>query len=200
MLYSFLFLISNSVLKWFLRRKVSEFERAYDYDMGYARQMLEANPSALIALHRVGALSAYRGPLSASAQAGVKLVAALHEDCGPCLQLGITMALRAGVPQATIVAVLCREPTGDADTDLVVTFARAVLQKRAEESDLREQVLARYGQDGVTAVAFSVTGTRMYPMIKAILGHAHCYPAVMVGKNSVQLHTREAAPSPLALS
>lgn len=187
MLFSFLLNISHTVLKWFLRRKVAEFERDNHYDMSYARVILDANPRAMIALHRAGALAQYRGPLSESARNGVKLVAALHEDCGPCLQLGVTMALAAGVPRETIVSVICREPTRDPDTDLVVNFARAVLSKSAEEPTLREEVLRRFGQDGLTAVAFALTGTRMYPMLKAVLGYAECYPVVQVGADSIDL-------------
>lgn len=188
MLFSFLLSMVHGLLKWFLERKVAEFERTNHYDMGYARTILEASPRALITLHRAGALGQYRGPLSPSAQCGVKLVAALHEDCGPCLQLGITLALHAGIAQETIVRVICGEPTGDADTDLVVNFSRSVLNKTSEESELRQRVLDRYGQDGLTAVAFSLTGTRMYPMLKAVLGHAQCYPVVNVGERAVRLH------------
>src|SRR5690606_2482141 len=187
MLLSFLLSISHTVLKWFLRRKVAEFERVNHYDMGYARAILDANPHAMIALHRAGALAQYRGPLSESARHGVKLVASLHEDCGPCLQLGVTMALAAGLPRETIVSVICREPTGDPDTDLVVNFARAVLSKSREETTLREAVVARFGQDGLTTVAFALTGTRMYPMLKAVLGYAECYPVVQVGAESIDL-------------
>jgi len=160
MLLSFLLDISHTVLKWFLRRRIAEFERVNHYDMGYMRVMLDANPQAALALHRAGVLSRYRGPLSKSAHHGVKLVAALHEDCGPCLQLGVTMALAARMPREAIVSVLCREPTHDPDTDLVVNFARAVLSKSAEESELRERVVARFGQDGLTAVAFAGFGPR----------------------------------------
>lgn len=197
MLFSFLLSISHTVLKWFLLRKVTEFERVNHYDMGYARQILEANPGALLALHRAGALAQYRGPLSNSARHGVKLVAALHEDCGPCLQLGVSMALAAGVPRETVVSVICREKTRDPDTDLVVDFARAVLSKSSAESALREQVVARFGQDGLTTVAFALTGTRMYPMLKAVLGYAQCYPVVTVGAESIDL--RSAAPLTPAL-
>jgi AhpD family alkylhydroperoxidase len=197
MLSSLLLSISHTILKWFLRRKVAQFERVNHYDMGYARSILEANPRAMLALHRAGALAQYRGPLSATARYGIKLVAALHEDCGPCLQLCVSMALAAGVPRETIASVICREPTRDPDTDLVVNFARAVLAKEVEETELRERVVARFGQDGLTTVAFALTGTRMYPMLKAVLGYAECYPIVTVGTESIDLRaTAPLTPAP----
>lgn len=189
MLFSFLADISHTTLTWFLRRKIAEFERVNHYDMGYARAILAANPRALLTLKRAGALSQYRGPLSDAARHGVKLVAALHEDCGPCIQLGVTMALAAGVPRETIVAVLCREPTHDPDTDLVVDFARAVVSESDAQVVLREQVVARFGTDGLTTVAFALVGTRMYPMLKAVLGYGQCYPVVTVGADSIDLRT-----------
>lgn len=189
MLFSFLLSLSDAALTWFLRRKVTQFERANHYDMGYARAILEGNPRALVALQRAGALARYRGPLSNSARHGVKLVAALHEDCGPCLQLGVTLALADGVPRETIVSLICREPTNDPDTDLVVNFSRAILAKDEHETELRERVVARFGRDGLTAVAFALTGTRMYPMLKAALGYAQCYPVVTVGEESIDLRS-----------
>lgn len=187
MLYSFFFSISHTLLEWVLRRKVAEFERVNHYDMGYARAILEGNPQALLTLHRAAGLARYRGPLGATAHHAVRLAAAMHEDCGPCLQLGITMALRAGVSESAIAHVICGEPTGDAEADLVVALARAVLADAPDAVDLRERVVDRFGQDGLTAVAFALTGSRMYPMLKAVLGYAQCYPVVTVGKDAISL-------------
>lgn len=188
MLFSFFLSISHTLLKWILRRKVAEFERANHYDMGYARAILEGNPQALLALHRAAGLARYRGPLGRTAHHAVKLVAALHEDCGPCLQLGVTLALHSGVDEAAIAHVICGESTGDPDADLVVALARAVLADDTDADALRQRVVDRFGQDGLTAVAFALTGTRMYPMLKAVLGYAQCYPAVTVGKEEIRLH------------
>jgi hypothetical protein len=192
MLVSFLLSIWNGAVKWLLARKVAQFERDNHYDMGYARAMLDANPGALITLHRAGAMAQYRGPLPASAHFGARLVAALHDDCGPCLQLGVTMALRAGVPNDVVTHILCDEPTGDGDVDLVVHFSRSVLSKAADESELREQIVQRFGQDGLTAIALSIAGVRIYPMLKAVLGYAECYPSVQVGTRSVPLPRAQA--------
>lgn len=195
MLESFLLSMFPKALSWLLRRRLAEFERLYDCDMSYSRAMLEANPLSVLTVHRAGGLSRYRGPLSASAHHAVRIVADLHEDCGPCLQLAVTMALQAGVPKRTVVALICGDRTGEKDVDLVTDFARAVLAQEDAQAELRERVLARYGQDGLTAVAFALTGARMYPMLKAVLGYAQCYPAVSVGEQLVRL---PAAKPPIA--
>jgi hypothetical protein len=41
------------MLKWFLKRKLDAFARAYSYDIGYARDLLDADPAALKAFWKV---------------------------------------------------------------------------------------------------------------------------------------------------
>lgn len=178
-----------SVQKWFIRRHVRAFERANDYDMTYVHEILDSDPNAVMILNRVSQMSHYAGPLPRDVAYAIGLVAAMHEDCGPCLQLGVTMAMKAHVPHETIARVISGEQTNNADVDLAVAFCQAVLRQAPNESDLREMVLAKFGRQGLTAMAFSLTGTRMYPMLKRVLGHAHCYPAVNVGNHRVKLAT-----------
>jgi hypothetical protein len=183
------------VQKWFMRRYVRAFERSNNYDMSYVHAMLESDPNAVLVLNRVGQMANYVGPLPQAVAHCVGLVATLHEDCGPCLQLGVTLALRARISHDTIARVLSGEPTGDDDVDLAISFCGAVLRDAANVSELRDQVVARFGHDGLTAMAFSLTGHRMYPMLKRVLGYAHCYPVVKVGERSVRLATHVASAS-----
>jgi hypothetical protein len=44
------------MLRWLTRRWIAAFERAYDYDMGYVREMLDVSPRAARVFGRVGAL------------------------------------------------------------------------------------------------------------------------------------------------
>ena len=39
------------MLTWLLNNRIEAFQNAWNYDMSYARQMLEASPSALRAFH-----------------------------------------------------------------------------------------------------------------------------------------------------
>ncbi len=170
------------------------FERANNYDMSYVHEMLESDPNAVLVFNRVGQMARYVGPLPRDVAHCIGLVATLHEDCGPCLQLGVTFAMRAQVPHELIARVISGEPTGNTDVDLAVAFCQAVLRQEPNEGELREKVVHRFGHSGLTAMAFSLTGKRMYPMIKRVLGYAHCYPVVQVGARSVRLATH-ATPS-----
>ncbi len=175
------------MLKWFLGRQLRKFERAYDYDMAYAHAMLEANPKSLFVLQRVGGMASYHGTLRPRAAHLAKLVGSIHEDCGPCVQLGVKLCQQAGIPDPMIEAVVRSEATNDPDVDLVIAYCRTVLADGPEQAALRDQLVARFGQDGLTAVAFVVTAGRTYPMLKKLLGHGVCALHVDVGGESVPL-------------
>src|SRR5690606_24978223 len=177
------------MLKWLLRRRIDAFERANNYNMDYARAMLDGNPRALIRFSRAAERGQYRGPLPERVSYAVKLVAAEHEDCGPCLQLGVTLAQRAGIADDLIARTIAHEATGDPDVDLVVGFCRSVLARSDDEHTRRERVVERFGQDGLTAIAFTLNGTRLYPMLKAVLGYGMCYASVQVGSKTVALNS-----------
>ena len=43
------------MIKWLLRRRIGEFERTWNYDASYMREVLDADPSALMAFSKVAA-------------------------------------------------------------------------------------------------------------------------------------------------
>jgi hypothetical protein len=65
--------------------------------MTYARELLATDRRAFFAFAKVMGMSRYRRDIPADVGHAVALVAILSEDCGPCTQLCITMALRGGV-------------------------------------------------------------------------------------------------------
>jgi hypothetical protein len=47
------------MIGWLLRRRMSAFEKEYDYDLSFVRDILEATPRAALKLGRVAAFGAY---------------------------------------------------------------------------------------------------------------------------------------------
>ena len=90
------------------------------------------------------------------------MTSSIQADCGPCTQLGVGMALRAGVLRPTIAAVVEGRRGGDvAGVALAVRFARAVLARDGDEADaLREEIMRRWGPRAVLALAFAHHGAR----------------------------------------
>src|SRR6185312_9175589 len=114
-----------SMLKWFLRRKLDAFERAYSYDISYARDLLDADPAALIAYSKVVGMAGYRKGVPRDPWFAAGIAAVLAEDCGPCTQLGVDRAAEAGVPSKVVRAVVAGDTDAmPDDVALAYRFAR----------------------------------------------------------------------------
>src|SRR5215471_17830879 len=126
------------MMKWFLRRWIERFERTWNYDASYLREVLDADPRALMLFSKVTGIGQYRRdvPLAAFCAAGV--VGTMSEDCGPCTQLAVTMAERYGVDPAILRAIVVRDVSAmPAEVALAFRFADAALRRAPEADDLR---------------------------------------------------------------
>jgi len=170
------------MLKWLLRRWIDKFERTWSYDASYLRDVLDADPRALLAFSKVTCIGNYHRdvPLAVYCAAGIASV--MCEDCGPCTQLGIDMAQRAGVDPAILRAVVARDLHAvPEDVALAVRFAEASLRHASEADDLREKVLRRFGKRGLVPLAFALTAARLYPTLKYAMGHGRACMRVTIG-------------------
>src|SRR5262249_21262632 len=94
------------VIGWLLRGRLVAFEKAYDYDLSYVREILEVSPRAALRLGRVAKFGSYCEGVPRDAIFAARHVGTMAEDCGPCTQLVATMAEREGVAPSTIEAIL----------------------------------------------------------------------------------------------
>jgi hypothetical protein len=174
------------MLKWLIRWRISAFERTNDYDMSYARELLDADTGAFLRFARAVGISDYRRDVPRDVAYAVKLSGTLAEDCGPCTQLLVTMALREGVDATTVAAVLSGSVERmSEDVHLGVAFARAVLDHAPAADELREEVLRRWGPRGLVSLAFGLVGARIYPTLKYALGHGKTCQRVLVAGTPV---------------
>ncbi|HEX9490019.1 MAG TPA: hypothetical protein VF930_07025 [Stellaceae bacterium] len=181
------------MMRWLMRRWIAAFERAYDYDMGYVREMLEVSPRAVRVFGRVGALGQYCRDVPMEAYFAAKLVAVRWEDCGPCTQLTVTMAERAGVAPDMLRAVLTRDERAmTEETRLGFRFAEAVLAHEPQADALREEIVARWGRHAVISLSFGIAAARVFPTVKYGLGHGKACTRITVAGTSVPV-LREAA-------
>src|SRR5215831_567124 len=117
------------MIKWILRRWIDKFERTWSYDAGYLRDVLDADPRALMAFSKVTGIGAYRKDVPLAAYSAAGIVAVMSEDCGPCTQLALDMAQRAGVDPAILRAVTAHDFAGmPDDVALAVRFTEATLR------------------------------------------------------------------------
>lgn len=181
------------MLRWLLRRRIAAFGRTYDYDVSYMLEMVATDTAGALRFGRLMQLSGYRRDVPAAPWHAGHIRAALSEDCGPCVQLSITMAERGGVPADVLRAVV----DGDfaalpPDVALACRFADAILRHDAAVEALRSQVLAQWGKRGLLSLSLSVLGARTFPALKFALGHARSCVRVRVG-NAMVTPLRHAA-------
>jgi hypothetical protein len=173
------------MMKWFLQRWIAKFERTWNYDASYLRDVLDADPRALMAFSKVAAISNYHKDVPPAAYCAAGIVGTMSGDCGPCTQLVIDMAQLNGVDPVILRAVVARDLTAmPFEVALAVRFAEASLSHAPEADDLRDEVLRRFGKRGLVSLAFAVTASRIYPTLKYALGHGHACMRVTVGGES----------------
>jgi hypothetical protein len=174
------------MFSWFMERSIRRFERTYDYDMSYVREMLRLSPRAFLLFSRATNLSTFRRGVSLEAWYAAKLVAILAEDCGPCTQIGVTMAERAGVDPRLITNLIAGrfEALPDPVRE-TARFTMATLRRTPEAEELRQCVERRFGRLGLLSIAFAITSARIYPTIKYALGYGHACQRVTVGGRAV---------------
>ena len=97
------------MIKWALKRAIGKFEREWKYDASYMRELIDVSPRAAWLFSRVTALGKFRRDVPGEAWYAAGITAVRHEDCGPCTQLAVTMAERAGISPAVLRAVLAED-------------------------------------------------------------------------------------------
>jgi hypothetical protein len=170
------------MLKWLARRRIAAFERAFDYDMSYARDILAADLGAFLGFGKLMRIAQYRKDLPPIASYAAKLAATLAEDCGPCTQLLITMAEREGIAPEVLSAILAGDPGAmPDDAALAFRFARAMLAHEPGADALRQEVVWRWGRRGLVSLSFAIVAGRLFPTVKYALGHGQACARVTVG-------------------
>lgn len=183
------------MIKWILRKAISRFEREWNYDASYVRDIIEVSPRAAWMFQRAAAIGQFRRDVPLDAWCAAGITAVRQEDCGPCTQLGVQMAERAGVSAAVLRAILSDNPDAmPPDAALAWRFTRATLAHDPAADDYREVIVERWGRGAVVSLAFAITAARIYPTVKYALGHGKaCMRVVVDGKPVIMDHGRVAA-------
>src|SRR5579883_777227 len=185
----------SDMVKWFLRKAIDKFERDWNYDASYMREMIDASPKAAWLFSRVTALGRFRRDVPVEAWCAAGITAVRHEDCGPCTQLAVTMAERSGVSPEVLRAVLTGNPDAmPPDVALAWNFTRATLAHDAAADEYRDAIVKRWGRRALVSLAFAITAARIYPTVKYALGYGRACSRVVVGGAPV-LFDRGRAPA-----
>jgi hypothetical protein len=178
--------------KWLFRKQIDAFDRNYGYDSSYVREIISADLDAAIRFSKVMGLTKYRKGVPADACYAAGLVGTLAEDCGPCTQLGVTMAEREGVAPEVIRAILTGNTQAMSEEVLLAyRFGHAVLAHDPEANPLRERIVAKWGEKGLISLGFALTMARFFPTLKYAMGHGQACSRVKVGGTPVAVNRQE---------
>jgi hypothetical protein len=180
------------MFKALLSRVVTGFEKTWNYDATYMRELLDAGSGRFLRFMMIPALG--RGdaaPAAALAAAGI--AGTLSEDCGPCTQIGVDMATKGGVKPEVLRAILSGDQTAmGPDASLAYRFASASLARDMERADpLREEIVRRWGKKGLVDIGLAIMTARMYPTLKYALGHGKACSRVVVAGAPTPVHHLE---------
>jgi hypothetical protein len=174
------------MLKWMIDRKLRAFEREHDYDASHMHEVLALDLGAFLKFGFATAIGKYRKDVPLDVYFGATLTASMHADCGPCTQLGVDLALQAGVPPDVAAAIVAGyESAMHRDVALGVRFARAVIAHAPEADTCREEILRRWGPRAVLSLTFGLMAAQMYPTLKYALGHGKACTRVVVGGQTI---------------
>lgn len=184
------------MLKRLIHRFIaSKLERPFGYDASYMHDLADVSPTTFLKFSVVTSLVSRRdAPAEALAAAG--LVGTLAEDCGPCTQISVDLALQGGARPQILRAILAGDEAAmGEDARLGYRFARASLAKDLEAAEAqRDEVVRRWAKKGLVALSLALTTARMYPTLKYAMGYGKTCSKVMVQGQSASF----AKPLPLA--
>ena len=148
---------------------IQAFEDAYDYDATYLRRLLQDSPGGFAIFSGFMPMGHFRETLPSDAFHTAKLAVMRVEDCGPCLQLSVQMALQAELSPALVRAALDGGDGLPPELAEVYRFAQAVARGEPADSEAMEE---RYGAAGVAELALAIASARVYPTVKRAMGLA----------------------------
>lgn len=176
------------MLKQFLHRQTGRLERAYGYDASYIHDIIDISPGAFFKFALFQMMSAHRQDVPKEAWYAARIAAAICEDCGPCTQLVVDMALKDGVAPPEVAALLRGDlEAAGQDAELGFRYGIAVAQNTADAQQLADDVVARFGKRALVSLSFAIACSRVYPTLKRGLGHGVACSKIKVSDETIGL-------------
>ena len=151
-----------------------------DVNMDYAYHLRDVAPSWLWRFSMIKAVEGNRKLTPADAYHTAGMAAAMVEDCGPCVQIHVNLALKDGVDGDVLRALAARQLDKVAPhVALAFRYGEAVARGEGAD-DMRDAIRKLWGEKGLIELAFLIATARFYPGLKRGLGFAHTCERVVV--------------------
>jgi hypothetical protein len=176
------------MLKRLLHAHIRKMERQYGYDGGYMHEVLDASLPAFLKFSLFQIMSMHRDHVPKDAWYAARLAAALSEDCGPCSQIVVDMALGDGVPPSVLSALLRGDDAAaSADAAFGFRYGMAVAKNEIAAVDLAAEAEKRFGKRGLVSLDIAVASSRVYPTMKRGLGHGAACTRLTVSGETITM-------------
>lgn len=174
------------MLKAYARKQLDQMEAHYDYNVDYMRFILDTDGTAFVKFMMFQSMSSYNKHLPPAIYSAATIRAALVDDCGPCIQLVVNMAIEAGVPENVVADIVAgRMRALPEDIALTVRFTDLVMAHNPEADDLRPKIVEKFGDKGLVTMSYAIASARVYPSIKYTLGYGKTCHRVVVGEETL---------------
>lgn len=176
------------------RRLINMQERMTGSSANYARDLYAGSPGAFWRFTISMMSSRYVKTLPPEVYCVAGLAALRAEDCGPCVQIGVNLALAQGIAPAVVRAAA----TGDTaslskENRLAYEFAYAVATRDLRAEELRPMIERNWGKAGLAELALEIASVRNYPAMKRALGYGQSCQRVVIDGEVADARPREAA-------
>ncbi|MCE9651365.1 MAG: hypothetical protein K8R18_17225 [Parvibaculum sp.] len=181
------------MLKPLLERMFRKQEQLTGESADFIREMYDAAPGGFWRFAMFMPMSRYRRALPKEARVAAGIAAVHSEDCGPCLQTGINLALADGVAPEIIRAAVAGDTAAmDERTRTAFEFAQAICARDIRSEELRPLIEKWWGKAATVELALTIASARTFPTVKRVLGHGQACLRVTIGHETV--HAELAAP------
>ncbi|MEQ9519274.1 MAG: hypothetical protein RLN89_07520 [Parvibaculum sp.] len=171
------------MLKWLMHFGTRQMEKATSYDATYMHEVIDQSTSAGFKLSLLPLLSQHKEDAPLPLWYGAALASVLEGDCGPCAQLMVDQGLKQGVSPAILRALVARDmDMAGNEASLGFRYAEAVMADHIEAATMRDEILSRYGERTLIALAFATAFCRTYPVLKRGLGHGAACQKIRIGE------------------
>lgn len=178
----------SDMLKSIAKRSIRAFERRWDYDAAYLREIVEAcGVGALGPVRALQTVSGFRRDVPVEVYYAAKVASTRAADCGPCLQLVSAMAEAEGVSAGTLRALVSGAHADlPPDVRLGVDLAEATLA-RGDAGAVRQSIVERWGRRALLSLAYAIVAGQTFPTLKYALGYGHACARVRVAGNDIDV-------------
>jgi AhpD family alkylhydroperoxidase len=163
-----------------MTRLIKAVEKRTGVEAPYAYHLRDVAPARLWRFSFIKVVEGGRKFTPAQAYHAAAMAAAMVEDCGPCVQIHVNLALQDGVSADILRALAARRLENvPAEVALAFKYGEAIAQGVMAD-EMRDQIRAKWGEQGLIELAFAIATARFYPAVKRGMGFAHACERVVV--------------------